>query len=315
MSTRIALTAALLCAYLPATAFAQGYPVKPVRIITAEAGGGADLLSRIVAQGITPPLGQPVIVDNRGPIAIEMGARAQADGYSFLVYPNTVWVLPFMRKTAWDPVRDFSLITMATRAPNILVVHPSVAATSVKELIALAKAKPGALNYADASVGSIPHLTAELFKSMAGVNMVHIPYKGSGPAFNALFSGEVQVMFPNSGSAAHHIKAGRLRALAVTTLEPTPIAPGLPTVAAAGLPGFESAVTQGVFAPAKTPQTIIRRLNHEIVAALSKPEVRERLFTLGLEVVANTPEEFAATMNTDMTKWRKVIKDAGIRAD
>ena len=315
MSTRMTLTVALLCSSLPATGFAQDYPAKPVRIITAEAGGGADLLSRIVAQGITTPLGQPVIVDNRGPIAIEMGARAQADGYSFLVYPNTVWILPFMRKTAWDAVRDFSPITMATRAPNILVVHPSVAATSVRELIALAKAKPGALNYADALVGSIPHLTAELFKSMAGVNMVHIPYKGSGPAFNALFSGEVQVMFPNSGSAAPHLKAGRLRALAVTTLEPTPIAPGLPTVAAAGLPGFESAVTQAVFAPAKTPQTIIRRLNYEIVAALRKPEVRERLFALGLEIVANTPEEFATNMNTDMTKWRKVINDAGIRAD
>ena len=315
MRTRLALVTALLCADAITAACAQDYPAKPVRIITAEAGGGADLLSRIVAQGIAAPLGQPVIVDNRGPIAIEMGARALADGYSFLVYPNTVWVLPFMRKTAWDPVRDFSLITIATRAPNILVVHPSVAATTVKELIALAKAKPGALNYADASVGSIPHLTAELFKAIAGVNMVHIPYKGSGPAFNALFSGEVQVMFPNSGSAAPHIKAGRLRALAVTTLEPTPIAPGLPTVAASGLPGFESAVTQGVFAPAKTPQTIIRRLNREIVAALSKPEVRERLFALGLEVVANTPEEFAATMKIDMAKWGKVIKDAAIRAD
>jgi len=310
---RFVLPLGIAAAAMPSAA--QDYPTKPVRIITAEAGGGADLLSRIVAQGISVSLGQPVIVDNRGPIAIELAARAQADGYSFLVYPNTVWVLPFMRKTAWDPVKDFALITMATRAPNILVVHPSVAANSVRELIALAKSKPGALNYADASIGSIPHLTAELFKAMAGVNMVHIPYKGSGPAFNALFSYEVQVMFPNLGSAAPHIKAGRLRALAVTTLEPTPIAPGLPTVAASGLPGFESAVTQGVFAPAKTPQAVIRRLNREIVGALGRPEVKERLFALGLEVVANSPGEFAAAMKADMAKWGKVIKDAGIRAD
>ena len=303
---------AALCAGI---ASGQSYPTKSIRIVTAESGGGADFVARIVAQGISGPLGQPVIVDNRGPIAIEIGAKAQPDGYTLLIYPNTVWVLPFMRNTVWDPVRDFSLVTMATRAPNILVVHPSVAANSVGELIALAKARPGALNYADASFGSIPHLTAELFKAMAGVDMVHIPFKGSGPAFIALLGGQVQVMFPNTGAVGPHIRSGKVRALAVTTIEPSALAPGLPTLAAAGLPGFEASVTEGIFAPANTPAAVIKRLNHEIVRALNREDVKERFFNLGFEVVGSSPEEFSAWMRADMIKWGKVIRNAGIRAE
>ena len=213
----------------------------------------------------------------------------------------------------YDPVKDFSPITIAIRAPNVLAVHPSVAAASVGELIALARARPGVLNYASVGSGSTAHLAAELFKAMAGVDIVHIPYKGGAPAVNDLISGQVQLMFGTAGSVAAHIKSGRVRGIAVTSPQPSELFPGLPTVAASGLPDYQSGTLQGLFAPARTPAAIIRRLNQEAVGVLKKTEVREKLFGGGVEVVASAPEEFAATIKSEMLRMGQIIRSAGIK--
>ncbi len=217
-----------------------------------------------------------------------------------------------MREHAgWDPVRDFAPITLAVSSPSVLVVHPSVPAKSVEELIALAKAKPGELNYGSAQPGSSSHIAAELLKSMAQVNLVRIPYKGNGPAFNALLAGQVQVMFAPAGSVAPHLNTGRLRALAVTNPKPTPLVPGLPTVAAV-LPGFESRILTGLFVPAKTPAVLINRLYDEVVRVLQTPEVKDPLFKSGVEVYASSPRESAIVLKAEMARWGKVIKEANI---
>ena len=215
----------------------------------------------------------------------------------------------------WDAIRDFSPITLATSQPSILAVHPSLPVKSVKELIALAKSKPGALNYSVGASGTAQHFAAELFKVMAGVNIVMINYKGGGPATNALIAGEVQVSFVSAASAAPFVKSGRLRALAVTSAQPSMLAPGLPTVAASGLPGYESVTLAGIYAPAKTPTAIINRLNQEFVRVLNGADVKEKLLNSGVEAAGNSPEQFAATIKADMTTVGKLIKDAGIRAE
>jgi len=294
-------------------ATAEPYPVKVIRIVTSEPGGGNDLVARIVAQGLTANLRQQVIVENRGSIAIEVALKATPDGYTLLMYGSNVWLLPFLRDNVpWDPVRDFAPVTIAVSLPNILVVHPSLPAKSVAELVALAKARPGELNYAAGTLGVSPHLAAELFKAMAGVNIVQIPYKGGGPALNGLIGGQTQVMFPNAGSVMPHLKAGRVRGLAVTTAEPTPLAPGLPTIASSGVPGYEWISTIVMFAPARTPFALVSRLNREIVNVLNTAESRQRLFSSGAEVVASSPQELAARIKSDMVKMGKVIRDAGI---
>jgi tripartite-type tricarboxylate transporter receptor subunit TctC len=235
-------------ALIAANASAQAYPSRTIRIISSEPGGGNDFAARLIAQGLSGPLGQQVIVENRsgGAIAIELAARAQPDGYTLLMYSNGLWTLPFIQKVRYDPVNDFVPITLAVRGANILAVHPSLPVRSVKELIALARARPGELNYASGNAGSSPHLAGEMFKTMAGLDMVRINYKGSGPAVTALMGGQVQLMFPTSGSALPHIRSGRLRGLAVTTAEPSALAPGLPTMAASGLPGYEANTPYGV---------------------------------------------------------------------
>ncbi len=294
-------------------ALPSDYPSKPIRMVTSEPGGGSDFVARLIAQGIAVGFNQRVVVDNRGIVAAEIAAKAASDGYTLLLYGSPLWLSPFLRDNLpFDPVRDFAPITLAVSTPNILVVHPSVAAHSVKELISLAQAKPGELNYSSASTGSTQHLAAELFKSMAGVNIVRVPYKGSGPALIAVLGGQVQLMFPSAGSAAQHIRSGRLRALAVTSAAPSKLVPDLPTVAAA-VPGYESASPFGVFAPAKTPAALIERLHFEIVRALNIPEIRERFFSSGVETVGGSPEELAAMVKSEMAKWGKVIRDAGIR--
>jgi tripartite-type tricarboxylate transporter receptor subunit TctC len=273
-------------------------------------------VARVVAQGISGPLGQQVIVDNRGDrIAQEIVAKAAPDGYTFHVTGTGFWVEPLLRKLSYDPVRDFSPITLATMSPNILLVHPSFPAKSVKELIALAKSKPGGLNYASAGIGGAAHLAGELFKALAGIDIIHIPYKGAGAALTAMMGGEVQLMLVSAGSAVPPIKAGKLVALAVTSGQPSALAPGLPTVAASGLPGYEAVSMVSIFAPAKTPVVLINRLNREIVSLLNRAEEKERLFNAGAEVVASTPEELAAKMKQEIARLSKVIKDAGIRAD
>ena len=307
------VAAAALCAGLAA---AQSYPSKVVRIQTTEAGGYPDAVARLIAQGLSGSLGQQVIVENRAIAAVELVAKAPPDGYTLLFYTSVLWLSPYLREgLTWDPVRDFAPVMLATNSPNIVVVHPSLPVKSMRELIALAKARPGELNYSTSSPGSGNHLAAELFRVMADINVVRINYKGTGSALNSLASGEVQLSFPSAGSVMPHLRAGRMRALAVTSAQPSALAPDLPTVAAAGLPGYEATAYNGLLAPAKTPAAIIAKLNHEAVQIVRRADVRERIFNGGGEVVAGTPEEFAATMRVEMAKWGKLIRDAGIRGE
>ena len=312
------LAAGAACGQFASTGWAQAYPDKPIRIVTSTVGGAADFAARFAAQGLSSLLGQPVIVDNRGSgiIVGEIVAKAPADGYTVLVAGPTLWLAPFLYgRLSWDPVRDFAPVTLAVSSPNILVVHPALGANSVKDLIALAKTRPGALNYATGGSGSTPHLAAELFKSMADVDLARINYRGAGPAFNDLIAGQVQVMFAVGTGAMPHVKSGRLRALAVTSAQPTPLVPGIPTVAASGLPGYESANNVGLFVPAKTPAAIINRLNQESVRAFNRADVKERVFNSGAEVVAGTPEQFGSAVKAEMTQLGKVIRDTGIRSE
>jgi tripartite-type tricarboxylate transporter receptor subunit TctC len=302
------------------SARAADFPIRPIRIVTSEPGGGLDFAARLIAQGVSGPIGQALIVENRGgaggSIAIETVAKAQPDGYTLLLYGSTIWLVPFMRdRVTYDPVRDFAPVTLATISPNILVLNPAVPANSVKEFISLARAKPGELNYGSGALGASSHLAAELFKAMAGVNLTRVPYKGSGPALIGLVAGQVQVMFATAGGVSPHIKAGRLKALAVSTAQPSALFPGLPTIAASGLPGYESASMGTIFAPAKTPGAVIKRLNTEIVRYLHTPEAREKFLAGGVETVGSSPEQLAATMKAEMTRLGKVIKDAGIREE
>jgi len=304
-----------LAALMPC-ANAQSYPDKPIRMLTSEAGGGSDFGARLVAQGMSTHLGQRVVVDNRGMLAAEIAKHAAPDGYTLILYGSPLWLSPFLRdKLPYDPVRDYAPVSLVVSTPNVVVVHPGVPAQTIAELVALAKAKPGALNYSSASTGSTQHLAAELFKSMAGVNLVRIPYKGSGPALNAVIAGQVQLMFPSAGSATQHIKAGRLRALAVTTAQPSALVPGLPTVAASGLPGYESTSPFGVFAPLKMPAAIIARLNRDIARGLNDSEIKPRFTGAGVETVGSTPAELGAMVKSEMAKWGKLIREAGIREE
>jgi tripartite-type tricarboxylate transporter receptor subunit TctC len=304
-----------IAALFAGAAHAQTWPLKPIRIVTTETGTGNDLIARLMAPHLSAALGHQVVVENRGISASEFVARSPADGYTLLSYGSPLWLLPFMREVRYDPVKDFAPITLAADSPNLLVVHPSLPVKTVRELIALARAKPGELNYSSSSTGATPHLAAELFKSMTGVNIVRIAYKGSGQALTSLIGGQVQLMFPNVGAAAAHLKSTRLRALAVTTAQPSALAPGLPTLAASGVPGYESSAPFGVFAPAGTAPIIIERLQREMVTALRRPDLAERMQGAGVEVVASTPAELAATMKAEMVKWGKLIKEAGIRED
>ena len=299
-------------------ASAQNYPSRPIRIVTAEPGGGNDFAARLIVQGLGGSLGQPVIVDNRGGagglIAVNVALKAQPDGHTLLLYANNVWIIPLLRRSApYDAVRDFVPITLAAKAPNAVVVHPSLPVKSIAQLIALAKARPGELNYGSGGNGSSTHLAVELFKSMAGVDIVRVVFKGNAPAQNALFSGEVQLMIAPAGSLASHLNSARLRALAVTSAQPSPLLPGLPTMAASGLPGYESMQIYGIFAPAKTPAAIVGRLNEEIVRVVQRPDVRDKFLAAGVEPVGSTPQELATTMKSEIVRIGKVIKDAGIR--
>lgn len=298
----------------------QAYPTKPIRIVTAEAGGGNDFAARAIVRGIADSMGQQLIVDNRGGaggiIAAEIVARAAPDGYTLLVYASNIWIIPLLKKNVpYDMAKDFAPITWAARSPSTLVVHPSLPVKSVKDLIAIAKAKPGQLNYGSGGSGATTHLAAELFKSMAKVNIVRVTYRGNAPALNDLIAGQIQVMFATAGTVAPHIGSGRLRALAVTSAQPTALSPGLPTVASSGLPGYESLSIYGVFAPSKTPTAIIQQLNREMVRVLHRADVKEQFFNAGVETVGSSPEAFAAAIKSDVARMAKVINEAGIRED
>lgn len=309
------LLAAIAIPYAGA-ASSQQYPTKPVRIVTAQPGSGNDFASRLVAQGLTSALGQQVIVDNRsGDMPGELVAKAAPDGYTLLLYGNGVWLLPFLRDNVpWDPIKDFSPVIQVMYAPNVLVVHPAVPANSVQEFIALARAKPGQLNYGSGATGTSPHLTAELLNAMAGTQIVRINYRGTGPAITALLAGEVQMMFASTASVAPHVKSGRLRALAVTSTEPSVLAPGLPTMAASGLPGYEATSRWGIIAPAGTPAARIGLINREVGRILQTKKIADRLLSSGVEPAGGSPEAFARTVKSEMAKWGKVIRDRGIRA-
>ena len=300
----------------PAGAHGQDYPTKLIRIVTGGIGSNADYASRLIAPVLSAALGQQVIVDNRqsGIILGDIVAKAPADGYTLLTTGSTFWLTPYLQSNvSWDPVADFSPITLVSTSPNLIVVHPALPARSIRELIALARSRPGELNYASGATGGTPHLAAELFKSMAKVIIVRITYKGSGQALTDMLAGHLQVSFPNAGGAASYISSGRLRALAVTAAHPSALFPKLPTVSASGLPGYEAGVLNGIFVPARTPAAVVRRLNQEIVLALSRPDVKDKLFTTGVEAVGSPPERLTEAMKADMTVWGKLIRELGIR--
>jgi tripartite-type tricarboxylate transporter receptor subunit TctC len=296
---------------------AQAFPSKPIRIITSEPGGGNDFGARIIGVALTEQLGQQVLIENRGAaggvIAAETVARAAPDGYTLLYYGSNIWLLPFLRASVpYDPIRDFAPITLAVRAPNILVVHPSLPVQSVQALIALAKARPGELNYGSGATGSSTQMATDLFRHMAGIDVTHIPFKGNGPALSALIAGQVQMAFATPGSVSHHIKSGRLRALAVSTPQPSPLLSGLPTVASS-VPGYEAVSMVGAFAPAKMAPALVMRLNQEFIKVLTRPDVREKFFNVGVETVGSTPEEFGGLVKSEMARLGKVIREAGLR--
>jgi tripartite-type tricarboxylate transporter receptor subunit TctC len=296
-------------------AAAQEYPVKPIRVIAAASGGNADVLARFIQTGLTGSLGQQVIVDNRGAIAPAVVAKSPPDGYTILITGSSVWLLPLLKPgVPWD-VKDFAPVMLATSSPSLLVVHPSMPVKTVKQLIALAKSRPGELNYAAGTLGATPHLAGELFKHMAGVNLVRVGYKGTGPGVVAVMAGEVHMMFPGAPAATPHVKQGRLRAIAVCSAQPSPFAPGVPTVSESGLPGFESMSPQGIFAPAGTPPGIVNRLNQEIARTLNSEEVKQRMFAAGSQVVANSPEAFGTAMKADMERIGRLVKAAGLIAE
>jgi tripartite-type tricarboxylate transporter receptor subunit TctC len=297
-----------------APAAGQAFPHKVIRIVTSAPGSTTDLLARLAANTLTPSLGQQVIVENRGGLsAAEYVVRAAPDGYTVLFYGSSVWVLPFFQKMSYDPLTDLAPISTGMAQAIVLVVHPSLPVKSVKELIALAKARPGALNYGAGTMGATPHLAMELFKSLAKVNIVRINYKGTGPATMALLAGEVQVMFTGAGSVMNtFVKQGKMKAIAVTTAQPSRLTPDLPTVAASGLPGYEFTSVAGFFAPAKTPPAILKLLSQEITKSLARPELNEQFFESGVEVFGSTPEEFAVRVRADTDRWGRLIREAGL---
>jgi tripartite-type tricarboxylate transporter receptor subunit TctC len=304
---------AMFCA---AAAQAQDFPLRPVHIFTTEPGGGSDFTARVLAQGLSAGLGQPVIVENRGGsgvIAAMAVVKAAPDGHNLLLFGSTIWLLPFLQDDVpYDPVRDLAPVTLTNRAPNILVVHPSLPVKSVRELVALAKARPREMNYSSGPTGSSNHLAAELLKSLAHVDIVRVPYKGTALALNALIGGEVQLMFGTASAVTPHLKSGRLRALAVTTAKPSALMPDLPAIAAT-LPGYESVAQSGVFAPAGTPPAIINRLNRDIVQLLNRPEIKQRFFATGTEAIGGSPDEFAAAVKAEMASMGGVIRQARAR--
>ena len=307
----VSIAMAVLCT---GAASGEAYPTRPIRIVTAPAGAGNDLMARVIAQGLSASLGQQLVVDNRpAGLVGELVAKAPPDGYTLMAIGSVLWLTPFLQDSvAYDPVKDFSPISLTSRSINILVVHVSVAASSVKELIALARSKPGQLNYASGATGSSNHLATELFKAMTGIDLVRITYKGSGPAVNDLLSGQVHVMFPTTAAGLPHVRSGRLRALGVTSLQPSALAPGLPAVADT-VPGYESVVLYALFAPAKTPAAIVKRLHAELVQYFKSPVATERMFNAGVEAVASSPRELAVAMESEMTRMARLIKDARLR--
>lgn len=309
-----------------AAAWAQGaavsYPGKPIRLVLPyPPGGGTDTIARPLAQRLSDSLGQQVVVDNRGGaggnIGMEMVARSAPDGYTIVlaITAQLAVNVSLFKKLPYDPVRDYAPITLLATGPYLLVVHPSLPVKSVKELIAFAKARPGEITYASSGNGSGGHLAAEMLKSMAGINMLHIPYKGGGPALVDVLAGQVQVLFATYAASKGHIQSGRIRALAASTAKRPLALPDLPTLAEAGVPGYDSGVWYGILAPAGTPREIVAKLNGEIIRVLNHPEFRNMLVSGAIDPIGSAPEELGRFIRSEIVKWAKVVKDAKVRVD
>ncbi|HET8830678.1 MAG TPA: tripartite tricarboxylate transporter substrate binding protein [Casimicrobiaceae bacterium] len=316
------LLVGLAFASLAGVSHAQAWPSKPIRwIVPFAPGGTTDILARTIAEKLTPALGKPVIVENNpgagGSVGATQTAKAAPDGYTIMGGTISTHAInaSLYKQLPYDPVKDFVPITLIARVPNLLVVNPEVPAKNVKELIALLKANPGKYTFASSGNGTSQHLSGELFKSMAGVDMQHIPYKGSPPALQDVVGGQVTMTFDNITTAWPLAKAGKLRALAVTTAKRSPIAPDVPTLAESGLAGYEVGSWQGVFAPAGTPPDVVKRLNTEIVKIINMPDVRAKLEALGAEPVGNSSDEFATIVKSEVAKWAKVVKESGAHVD
>ena len=307
---------------LPTVVLAQNYPVKPVTIVVPFAPGGTtDILARIVGQGMQTELGQPFVVDNRagagGNIGASLAAKAAGDGYTLFMGTVGTHAInqALYKKMPFDPVKDFAPISRVATVPNLLVAHPSQPYKTVKELIAYAKANPGKVTFGSPGSGASPHVSGELFKSMTGTDLLHVPYKGSAPAMTDLLGGQINIMFDNMPSAIQHVRSGKLRPIAVTTAKRSPEMPDIPTIAEAGVPGYEAMSWFGLFAPAATPKPVLDRLNAALVKVLNQPDVKKKIAEQGGDVVAETPEQFAAFIKAETAKWGKVVKDSGATVD
>ncbi len=305
----------MLLAITAPCASGQGYPLKSVRFLVGFApGGGTDILARLCAKRLQELWGQPFIVENRpgadGSSATEIAARAAPDGYTILMISNAHTITPFQRKLGYDPISDFAPVTLVASNPNLLLVHPSLPVRSVKELIALAKSRPGELSFGSSGAGTSPYLAMELLQQMTGIDMVHVPYKGSAPAVLDLIGGHIQLMFGATATVIGYVRANKLRTIAVTSKARIAAMPEVPTVAESGLIGFEARTWYGVLATARTPTDIVQKLNAEVAAALQQPEAKTYMASAGLDAVANRPEEFLAVIRADMEKWGKVIRGA-----
>jgi len=303
-------------------ASAQSYPSKPIRfVVPYPPGGPLDTVARLLGQKVSESVKQPIVVDNKpgagGNIGADTVAKSAADGYTILMGAVATHAInpTLYAKIPYDPIKDFQPVTQLASTPNVLIVNTSVPASNVREFVAYAKANPGKLNFGSGSTGSAGHLAGELFKTMAGVDMTHIPYKGAAPAMQDLIAGQVQLMFDNFASANTQVKAGKVKALAVTTAKRSSLAPDLPTIAESGLAGFDINTWFGVFVPAGTPKEIVDRLHGEFTRALALPDIREKITNLGAEPVGNRPEEFAAYIKAEGEKYARVIKASGARAD
>ena len=326
MKFRHAIALALATAATAATAAtlpaaAQPYPSRPIRIIVPFAPGGpADLLARTLGQKMQESWGQSVVADNKpgagGNLGMDLAAKAVPDGYTLVIAPTgNLTVNPHLGTLPYDVFRDLAPVTQLATVENVLVVHPGIAANSVQELVALARARPGTLSFASPGAGSQAHVAGEFLKGMTATDMVHIPYKGTGPALNDLLGGQLSMMFSQMSSALPHIRAGKLRALGVASLRRSALLPALPTVAEQNLPGFEAVSWYALMAPAGTPSDVIGRLQADSARILRLPDVREKLAALGAEAVGNRPEELAAIIKSESARWQKVVKDANIKAD
>ena len=303
------------------TSAAVAYPTRPLRIIVPQSpGASTDLTARLVAQRLSEAFKQPVVVDNRPGagtiIGTELVTRASPDGYTLLVVAAGITVNPSIyRRVPYDIERDLAPITQLTRFANLLAAHPSFPGKSLQDVLALARAKPGAVNYASAGIGSGTHMSMELLKTMTGVDLLHVPYTGGGPAVTATIGGQVQLNIGTTVGVLPHVRSGRLRAIAVTTASRTPAAPDVPTFAESGVPGYDHGPWNGMFAPAKTPPAILSKIHAEVARALQLPDVRKTFANEGVEVVASSPAEFAATVRNELAMWPRVVKAAGIKPE